>query len=67
MNAANTEHTRVVSGWRSGGGVFADARKGSGSHSRECRVGRVLSGARGKATVVTCTRAGRERKIRNRC
>ena len=30
MNAANTEHTHVVSGWRRGGGVLADARKGSG-------------------------------------
>ena len=48
-----TQNTRVVSG----------ERRGSGSHSGEWRGGGVLSGARGKGTAVTCTRAETERKL----
>ena len=58
-----TKNTRVVSGGRRGGGVLTGAKKGSGSHSGERRGCGVLSGARGKATAVTYTRAGTERKL----
>ena len=69
-----TQNTRVVSGGRRGGGVLAGERKGSGSLSREWRGSGVLSGAREKATAVTCTWAapgqrentGTKRKHRNR-
>ena len=50
-----TQNTRMVSGGRRGGGVLAGERKGSGSHSGEWRGSSVLSGAREKATAVTCT------------
>ena len=50
-----TQNTRVVCGRRRGGGVLAGERKGSGSHSGEWRGSGVLSGAREKATAVTCT------------
>ena len=50
-----TQNTHVVSGGRRGGGVLAGESKGSGSHSGECRGSGVLSGAREKATAVTCT------------
>ena len=63
QNEANTDHTRVVSGRRGGGGVLSGERKGSGSHSGECRGGSVLSGAKVKATEVTCTWARAERKL----
>ena len=63
-----TQNTRVVSGGRSGGGVLAGERKGSGSHSGEWKGSGVLSGAREKATPVTCTWAAPgQRKHRNRC
>ena len=45
----------MVSGGRSDGSVFAGERKGSGSHSGEWRGSGVLSGAREKATAVSCT------------
>ena len=51
----HTQNTRVVSGGRRGGSVLAGERKGSGSHSGEWRGSGVLSGAREKATAVTCT------------
>ena len=50
-----TQKTRMVSGRRRGGSVFARERKGSGSHSGEWRGRGVLSGAREKATLVACT------------
>ena len=50
-----TQNTRVVSGRRRGGSVLARERKGSGSHSGEWKGRGVLSGAREKATLVTCT------------
>ena len=51
-----TQNIRVVSGRRRGGSVLARERKGSGSsHSGEWRGRGVLSGAREKATLVTCT------------
>ena len=50
------QNIRVVSGRRRGGSVLARERKGSGSsHSGEWRGRGVLSGAREKATLVTCT------------
>ena len=47
--------TRVVSGGRRGSSVLAGERKGSSSHSGEWRGSGVLSGAREKATAVSCT------------
>ena len=52
--AANTEHTRVLTGGKRGGGVLSGERSGGGNQS----LGRVLSGMRGKATAVS--RAWRE-------
>ena len=54
QNEANTD-TRVVSGGRRGSSVLAGERKGSSSHSEEWRGSGVLSGAREKATAVSCT------------
>ena len=54
-----TQNTRVVSGGRRGGGELASEKKGSGTHSGEWRGSGVLSGARLKATAVTCTWAAR--------
>ena len=50
-----TQNTHVVSRGRRGVGVLAGERKGSGSHLGEWRGSGVLSGAREKATAVTCT------------
>ena len=58
QNEANTEHTRVLTGWKRGGGVLSGERSGGGSHWEEWRGDSVLSGMRGKATAVS--RAGRE-------
>ena len=61
-----TKNTRVVSGGRRAGGVFAGERKGS--HLGEWRGSGVLSCAREKATAVTCTWAVPDReKHGNRC
>ena len=50
-----TQNTCMISGGRRGGSVLAGERKGSGSHSGKWRGSGVLSGAREKATAVTCT------------
>ena len=47
----NTEHTRMLTGGRRGGGVLSVERSGSGSHWEERRRSSVLSGMRGKATA----------------
>ena len=59
---ANTEHTRVLTGGKRGGGVLSCERSGGGSHWEEWRGGSVLSGMRGKAWKATAvSRAGREK------
>ena len=60
------QNTRVVSGRRRGGSVLARERKGSGNHSGEWRGRGVLSGAREKATLVTCTLAAPGRTCQQR-
>ena len=52
-----THNTPVLSVGRRGGCILAGDRKDSGSHAGEWRGSGVLSGAREKATAVTCTLA----------
>ena len=54
--------TRVVPGGKRGSSVLAGERKGSSSHSGEWRGSGVLSGAREKATAVSCTWAAPGRR-----
>ena len=63
QNEANTD-TCVVSGRRRGSSVLAGERKGSSSHSGEWRGSGVLSGAREKATAVSCTWAALGQRAR---